>query len=117
MGTPTIFKRNYPIDYVVVNSNGRRNRQRNTIVIVKLKKMTEHVVEEVEVDVGKIDIFGSFSQGSSNPSLPPLQHRKRPHKHHGHEVDDDNDNNEDDYKGGGGGKGGVRGEGRGREFV
>ncbi len=41
MGTPTIFKRNYAIDYVVVNSNGRRNSQQNTIKIIKLKRVKE----------------------------------------------------------------------------
>ncbi len=75
-GTPTIIKCNYAIDYVAVDLNRRRNCQHNTIIIVKLKK-TKECTAEVEVDVGKIDMFGLFSQGSSNPS-PLLQCRKRP---------------------------------------
>jgi hypothetical protein len=70
MGTPTIIKRNYAIDYVAVNLNRRKNRQRNTIIIIKLKKAKERMAE-VEVAVGQMDIFGPFSQGSSNPSPPP----------------------------------------------
>jgi hypothetical protein len=114
-GTPTIFKCDYPINYVAVDVNGRRNRQRNTVIIIELKKVTEHTAAEAEVNVGQIDIFGAFIQGSSNPSPPPRR-RKRPHEHCGHEVeDDDNDddgNNNSNYGGGGGGRGG---EGRGRK--
>jgi hypothetical protein len=68
-GTPTIFKCNYPIDYAAVDLNGRRNRQRNTIIIVKLKKVKERTAA-AEVDIGQINIFGAFSQESSNPSPP-----------------------------------------------
>jgi hypothetical protein len=68
MGTPTIFKRDYPIDNVAVDVNGRRNRQCNTIIIVKLKKAKERTAA-AEVNVGQINIFGTFSQGSSNPSM------------------------------------------------
>jgi hypothetical protein len=113
MGTPTIFKRDYPFDYVTVNANGRRNRQHSTFIIVKLKKVMECTVVEVEVDVGQINVFGAFSQGSSNPSPPP-HCRKRPREHREHEVDDDNDYDDNDYKGGGGGGGGRRGGGGGR---
>ncbi len=114
-GTPTIIKRNYAIDYVAVNSNGRRNCQRNTIIIVKLKKAKERTAE-AEVDVGKIDMFGPFSQGSSNPS-PALQCRKGPLERRGHKVDDDNDDNDHDCDNWGRGDGGgvdVDGEGEGR---
>jgi hypothetical protein len=41
-GTPTIFKNDYRRDYVAVDSNGRRNRQHNTIIIVKLRMAMEH---------------------------------------------------------------------------
>jgi hypothetical protein len=78
MGTPTIIKCDYPIDYVVVNSNRRRNRQQSMVIIIKLKKAKEHTAE-AEVNVGQMDIFGPFSQVSSNPSPPP-HCRKRPHK-------------------------------------
>jgi hypothetical protein len=74
-GTPTIIKCDYAIDYVAVDSNGRRNRQCNTIIIVKLKKAKEHTAE-AEVDVGQIDMFGPFSQGSSNPSPLPATQEK-----------------------------------------
>jgi hypothetical protein len=72
MGTPLSIKRNYLIDYVVVDANGRRNLQQNTIIIVKLKKAQERTAA-VEVKVGKITIIGTFtfSQGSSNHSPPP----------------------------------------------
>ncbi len=73
MGTPTMFKCNYPIDYIAVNANGRRNHQRNTIIIIKLKKALERTAAETEVNIGEIDIFGAFSQGSSNPSPPAMQ--------------------------------------------
>jgi hypothetical protein len=68
-GTPTILKRNYAIDYIMVNLNGRRNYQQNMIIIIKLKKAKEPTTE-AEVNVVKIDFFGPFSQGSSNPSPP-----------------------------------------------
>jgi hypothetical protein len=49
MGTPIILKHNYGIGYVAVNSNGRSNRQQNTIIIIKLKKAKERTAE-VEVE-------------------------------------------------------------------
>ncbi len=58
MGTPTIFKHNYPIDYVAIDAKGRRNCKRNTLIILKLKKATERAATEAEVDVGKICFFG-----------------------------------------------------------
>ena len=49
----------YPIDYVNVNMSGRRNRQRqcNSVLIVKAKNTKERVAMEAEVDVGQIDLF------------------------------------------------------------
>jgi hypothetical protein len=75
-GTPTIFNHNYPIDYIKVDANGRRYCQHNTIIIIKLKKAMEHMAAEAEVDIRKIDAFGSFSQGSSNPSPPPMSQKE-----------------------------------------
>jgi hypothetical protein len=69
MGTPTIIKRNYAIAYVPIDSNGRRNHRRIMIIIIKLKKAKERTAE-AEVDTGQMDIFGPFSQGSSNLSPP-----------------------------------------------
>ncbi len=43
-GIPTIFKRNYPFYYITVNANGRRNCQRSTFIIIKLKKAMERTV-------------------------------------------------------------------------
>ncbi len=54
MGIPTIFKCNYPINYITVDANGRRNSQCNTIIIVKLKKVKEWAVAVAEVNVGQI---------------------------------------------------------------
>jgi hypothetical protein len=41
-GATTIIKHNYKIDYVNVNASGRRNRQCNSVLIIKLKKTKEH---------------------------------------------------------------------------
>jgi hypothetical protein len=66
-GTPAIVKRDYAIDYITINSNGRRNCQKNRIIIIKLKKAKECTVV-AEVNIGQMDMFGPFSQGSSNLS-------------------------------------------------
>ena len=48
----TITKCNYKIDYVNVDSKGRKNRQCTSGVIVQVKKAKEHVETEAEVDAG-----------------------------------------------------------------
>jgi hypothetical protein len=40
-GTKTIIKCDYEIDYVNVDMSGRRNRQCNSVLIVKVKKTKE----------------------------------------------------------------------------
>ncbi len=70
--TPTIFKHGYSINYGAVDANGRRNCQCNTIIFVKLKKASERAMAKAEVNVRKINIFGAFSQGSSNSSPPSV---------------------------------------------
>ena len=111
-GTPQVFKGDYPIDYVARDSSGRRNRQRNTILIVRVKKAKERAAATAKAVVGEISLLGDFSQGSSNGSpLPRRQKRARRE----HEVRDDDDNNNDEgggefvgYVGGGGGSGGAK---------
>ena len=74
-GTITIIKRDYEIDYVNVDSKGRKNRQCNLVVIVQVKKAKERAEMEAEVDAEQISIFGTFSQSShgssGNPPSPP----------------------------------------------
>jgi hypothetical protein len=74
-GTPNVFKGDYAIDYVVRDDSGRKNRQRNTILIVRVKKAQERAAAAAEVVSGVISLLGAFSQGSSNDSPPP---RTRP---------------------------------------
>ncbi len=69
-GTPTTFKGDYPIDYLMVGANGRRNRQRNTIIIVKLKKATEHAATEAEVDGGQLMFLVHSAKGAAIPAPP-----------------------------------------------
>jgi len=72
----TIFKCDYPIEYVVVDSKGsRKNRQCNSVLIIQVKRAKEHVKTEAEVDSGQTSLFGAFSQ--SSPPSPPLR-RKSP---------------------------------------
>ncbi len=68
MGTPTNIKQDYVIDYVAIN----------TMIIIKLKKTKERTAE-AQVNVGQMDMFGLFSQGSSNPSPPPAMQEEAPH--------------------------------------
>ena len=116
-GTHKIFKGNYTIDYVVRDSSGRKNRQRNTILIVRVKKMQERAAAAAEVVSGVISLLGGFSQGSSNDSPSPARGRKRAHRGggRGHEVcdEDDDDDEEGEYGGSGGGGGGGGGGGSG----
>ncbi len=127
-GSTTIIKRDYKIDYVNVNSSGRRNRQCNSILIVQVKKAKERAETEAVVDAGQISLFGAFSQNShgnnGTPPSPPPRRKKSNSSNRGHEVDDDdedgeedkeehNDDNDDGGYGGGGGKRG-RGYGGGR---
>jgi hypothetical protein len=122
-GTFVIIKRDYEIDYVNVDSKGRRNRQCNSVLIIQVKKAKERAETEAKVNRGQMSLFGSFSQGSPgsgyNPSPPPR--RKSPrlgppvaaaagHRvHDDDEEDDDSDNrfgssgdDEDDDDGNGG---------------
>ena len=48
-GTHQIFKGDYAIDYVVRDSSGRKNRQRNTILIVRVKKAKERSAARVAI--------------------------------------------------------------------
>jgi hypothetical protein len=109
-GATTIIKHDYKIDYVNVDASGRRNRQCNSDLIVKVKKTKERAEMEAVVNAGQISLFGAFSQSShgssGNPPSPPLQRKRSDSSNHGHEVDDDD--KDDDYDGGGGG-----GDGRG----
>ncbi len=74
-GAFLIVKRDYEIDYVNVDKNGRRNRQCNSVLIVQVKKSKERAETEAKVNKGQMSLFGSFSQGSpgsgNHPSPPP----------------------------------------------
>jgi hypothetical protein len=63
--TTTIIKRDYEIDYVNVDSKGRKNRQCQCnsvlIVIVQVKNAIERGEMEVEVNAGQSSLFGAFS--------------------------------------------------------
>jgi hypothetical protein len=85
-GTHKIFKGGYAIDYVVMDSSGRKNRQRNTILIVRVEKAKERLAAAAEVVVKEISLLGVFSQGSSNDGPPPRHKRARPKGRH--EVQD-----------------------------
>ena len=106
-GTHKIFKGNYAIDYVMRDSSGRKNRQRNTILIVRVKKAKERSAAAAEVVVKEISLLGVFSQGSSNDSPPPRHKRARPKGRH--EVQDEGDDYGDGNGYSGGGGGGMKG--------
>jgi len=77
-GTFLIVKRDYEIDYVNVDKNGRRNRQCNLVLIVQVKQAKERAETEAKVNKGQMSLFGSFSQGSpgsGNHPSPPPQHK------------------------------------------
>lgn len=76
-GTPTIIKRDYPIDYVATDSNKRRNRQRNTILIIRMKKAQQRSAAAAEIDAGEIDLFGMFSQSQASSDFSPAQQRRK----------------------------------------
>jgi hypothetical protein len=104
-GAIAIFKRDYEIDYVNVDSKGRRNRQCNSVLIVQVKSAKERAATEAEVDAGQISLFGAFSQSSNandGPPSPPPRRKsprlKSPPPAAGHRVDED----EDDDSGGSG---------------
>ena len=104
-GATANFKRDYKIDYVNVNSRGRRNRQCNSVLIVQVKRAKERAATEAEVDAGQISLFGAFSQSSNandGPPSPPPRRKsprlKSPPPAAGHRVDED----EDDDSGGSG---------------
>jgi hypothetical protein len=80
-GATSIFKRDYPIDYVNVDSSGRRNCQCNSVLIIQVKRAKERAVTEAEVNAGQISLVGAFSQSSnaSNGNPPsPSPRRKSP---------------------------------------
>ena len=99
-GTTSIFKRNYPIDCVNVDSSRRRNCQCNSVLIIQVKRAKERAATEAEVDAGQISLFVAFSQSSNTsdgPPSPPPQRKSQQLKSQppaaGHRVDeDDNDN-------------------------
>jgi hypothetical protein len=121
-GATTIIKRDYEIDYVNVDSKGRRNRQCNSVLIVQVKRAKERAATEAEVDTGQISLFGAFSQSSNasdGPPSPPPQRKssrlRSPPPAAGHRVDEDDDddsggsdfpdeydNDQEDNDGGGG---------------
>ena len=70
-GATTIIKRDYAIDYVIVDSKKRENRQCNSVLIVQVKRAKERAETEAEVDTGQISLFGAFSQGSNASDGPP----------------------------------------------
>jgi aminopeptidase N len=86
MGATNIFKRDYPIDYIIVDSSKRRNRQCNSVLIVQVKRAMERAATEAEVDAGQISLFGTFSQSSNvsdgPPSPPPQRKSPRLKVHH-----------------------------------
>jgi hypothetical protein len=101
-GSTAIIKRNYPIEYIIVDLKGRRNRQCNSVLIVQVKKAKERTETEAEVDSGQISLFGAFSQSSNasdGPPSPPPR-RKSPRLKSpplaaaagGHRVDEDDNN-------------------------
>jgi hypothetical protein len=61
--TTTIIKRDYEIDYVNVDSKGRKNRQCqcNSVLIVQVKNAKERAETEAEVNAGQNSLFGAFS--------------------------------------------------------
>ncbi len=99
-GTTAIFKRDYEIDCINVDSKGRRNRQCNSVLIIQVKRAKERAATEAEVDAGQISLFVAFSQSSNTsdgPPSPPPQCKSQQLKSQppaaGHRVDeDDNDN-------------------------
>ncbi len=102
MSTTTIFKRNYPIEYNVVDPSGRRNCQRITIINVKVKlnKLKKFSASGRSTSLGHL---ASRAAQASSDSSPHPHRRKRTS-----EVDDDEDDeHEDDNDGnrrfGGGG--------------
>ena len=80
-GTHRIFKGDYAINYVARDSSGRKNRQRNTILIARVKKAKERLAAAAEVVAKEINILGVFSQGSSNNS--PRQQESSPRRREG----------------------------------
>ena len=138
-GATAIIKRDYAIDYVIVDSKKRENRQCNSVLIVQVKRAKERAETEAEVDTGQISLFGAFSQGSNAsdgpPSPPPRRKSPRlktppqpPAAAGGHRVDEDDDDNsggsefpDEDYSGdqdddGGGGYGSDGGGKRKRSY-
>jgi hypothetical protein len=84
MGGTTIIKRDYEIDYVNVDSKGRKNSQCNSVVIVRVKRSKERAEMEAEADAGQISLFGAVSQSShgssGNPPSPPPRRKKSPRR-------------------------------------
>jgi hypothetical protein len=70
-GAIVIIKRDYPIDYVIVDSKGRKDRQCNSVLIVQVKRAKERAATEAEVDTGQISLFGAFRQSSNASDGPP----------------------------------------------
>ena len=70
-GATAIIKHDYKIDYVNVDSKGRKNRQCTSGVIVQVKKAKEHAETEAEVNAGQISLFGAFSKSSHGSSGKP----------------------------------------------
>jgi hypothetical protein len=71
-GTTAIIKHDYKIDYVNVESKGRKNQKCTSGVIVQVKKAKEHAETEAEVDAGQISLFGAFSKSNYGSSGKPL---------------------------------------------
>ena len=60
-GATAIIKRDYPIDYIIVDSKRRDNRQCNSVLIIQVKRAKERAETEAEVDSGQISLLGAFS--------------------------------------------------------
>ena len=67
-GTHRIFKGDYAIDYVARDSSGRKNRQRNTILIVRVKKAKERSAAAAQVVVKEISLLGSKASYTKSSS-------------------------------------------------
>ena len=112
-GTFLIIKRDYEIDYVIVDDKKQRNHQCNSICIIKVKKTKNRAVTEAEVDTGKISLLVPSARAATGAAATLKSGGNI------HEVDnddseeEDNDEDDEDACGGGGGRQGGRYGGRG----
>ena len=69
-GTHKIFKGDYAIDYVVKDPSGRKNRQRNTILIVRVKKAKERSAAAAEVVSSRRSASSAYSARGAAMTAP-----------------------------------------------